>query len=102
MQFYSRGLWNEIYDILVTHGVATEYWRNDFRIYTNDTTATNFGEYRLNGSLGFGGKLWWDNMKNDSIPYVNCYQEDETPKRLKTIKLVNEKIKELVERTPNV
>lgn len=42
-------------------------------------------EYRFMGSLGFGGKVWW----NSGRVYVTCYQEDETPERLATIDRTN-------------
>jgi len=43
-------------------------------------------EYRFQGKLGYGGKVWLNNG-HDKPPYVNCYQEDETPalKRFMTI-----------------
>ena len=45
-------------------------------------------EFRFCGSLGFGGKFW----VNDGRFYVNCYREDETPKRRKVIEKANEKL----------
>lgn len=42
-------------------------------------------EYRFQGSLGFGGKVYLDDP-----PRVSCYPEDETPARNKQIKSVND------------
>ena len=54
-------------------------------------------EWRFQGLLGFGGKFWNDDYQNETetiVPawWVNCYPEDETPKRLKIIKETNEKL----------
>lgn len=43
------------------------------------------GEFRFQGTLGFGGKFWsygW---------YVNCYSEDETPARAAVIALPDDR-----------
>ena len=45
-------------------------------------------EYRFCGALGFGGKFR-NNGNHDNTPYVDCYQEDETPARLKMIACAN-------------
>lgn len=44
-------------------------------------------EYRFQGHLGFGGKLW---LNKGKAPYVTCYPEDETAGRKQLIALANE------------
>lgn len=48
-------------------------------------------EYRLNGSLGFGGKFR-NNGNRSNTPHVDCYPEDETPERLARIEAVNKRL----------
>lgn len=48
-------------------------------------------EYRFCGALGFGGKFR-NNGNNDNTPYVDCYQEDETPERRKMIERANTRL----------
>jgi len=50
------------------------------------------GEYRFQGNLGFGGKLYFNNDKC----YVSCYSNDESPKRLEIIRVVNEEISKIL------
>lgn len=45
-------------------------------------------EYRFQGKLGFGGKIWID--RNRPFGEVSCYKEDETPERLEIIENTNE------------
>lgn len=49
-------------------------------------------EYRFNGSLGYGGKLW---LNDHECPRVDCYSEDMTPERRKMIKKANEALQAL-------
>jgi hypothetical protein len=48
-------------------------------------------EWRFQGDLGFGGKFWINHptANRESGWYVNCYREDETPKRLEIITNTN-------------
>ena len=85
----------KIYDILVECCGAEEINREDF---VNAVSDCNYGqktpveEYRFQGALGFGGKVY------NEIPWrVMCYQEDETPERLAMIKAANDKLRELQE-----
>lgn len=48
-------------------------------------------EYRFGGDLSFGGKFWNANNRW----YVNCYKEDETDHRLKSIDITNQHLVEL-------
>lgn len=45
-------------------------------------------EFRLNGKLGFGGKVW---ASGDNW-YVTCYREHETPERLAMMARANERL----------
>ncbi len=58
-------------------------------------TALRSFEYRFQGSLGFGGKVW---LYNGEYPYVNCYQEDETPERTKAIAQADQALRELIQK----
>lgn len=51
-------------------------------------------EYRVGGSLGFGGKLYVDRQGCR----VSCYREDETPERRAAIDAANVRLKALWER----
>ncbi len=42
-------------------------------------------EFRFQGHLGFGGKLYFE-----SVPRVACYKEDETPERKRIVDDANE------------
>lgn len=64
-----------------------------FLYHYNDLSDPIPTEYRFQGALGFGGKLW---MVRDRL-YVNCYREDETPERLEMIHKANERLAKLVE-----
>lgn len=52
-------------------------------------------EWRFQGSLGFGGKVW---LYNSDVPYVNCYPEDSNPSREQSVKKANEELTELFSR----
>jgi len=73
---------NKIYDILVKECGASETEREHF-VYSQ--TSEEIREWRFCGELGFGGKFW----RNDDRLYVNCYNEDLTPKRSKMIEQAN-------------
>lgn len=51
-------------------------------------------EWRFQGALGFGGKFR-NNGNNNNTPYVDCYQEDETPARLEMIAKANARLAEI-------
>lgn len=84
-----------IYDILVIHAGAREekYEENQFVQCALGWDFNNSLEYRFQGSLGFGGKIW---LPEHGEPYVTCYQEDETPERNKAIEKTNEELKKVV------
>lgn len=72
----------KIYDILVKECGAYDdaETRSAFR-----QLFPGCGEYRFQGSLGFGGKVWASNNR----VWVNCYNEDNTPERLAMIRRTN-------------
>ena len=95
MKFYKqKGEWvdqataNKIFDILVKYAGAREGMRREFVYHHTKKEYRHWihiSEFRFQGELGFGGKLWVDGNR----VYVDCYSEDETKKRLKIIKEVN-------------
>ena len=56
--------------------------------------ARGIGEWRFQGSLGFGGKLY-----EGRPPYVSCYPEDRTPERDRVIARTNEALAALFTET---
>lgn len=78
-----------IFNILVEHAGAHEDDKKQFLV-AQANRKYPCREFRFCGSLGFGGKFWNNNGKL----YINCYQEDETPKRNRIIKLVNRILKD--------
>ena len=75
---------NAIWDVLKHVAGASEYWREHFV----QKQAKGCGEFRFGGTLGFGGKF---RNYNDRW-YVDCYPEDITDWREKTIDEVNVKL----------
>jgi hypothetical protein len=75
---------NRAYDVLVEVCGAREDWRTEFVAYL--TNGDDRHEYRFQGSLGFGGKLY---QNRDGV-YVTCYREDKTPERQQAILKANE------------
>lgn len=85
---------NKAYDILVAHCGASEDNRFSFVDAHMDNSAMKLvgtSEWRINGNLGWGGKF---RVTNDRLR-VDCYQEDENPKRLATIQTTNEELSSL-------
>lgn len=79
---------NDVYDILVKTGGASEYDRAAF-VYDHLDKQYPCTEWRFCGHLGFGGK--YRSERNT----VDCYREDETPERLAIMQKVNEQLKGL-------
>ena len=79
---------NSIYDILIRCCGASEYEqdRQEFVRVAGDWDENKTFEWRFQGSLGFGGKIW---LYNSEVPYVNCYPEDSNPSRERSIKKAN-------------
>ena len=79
---------DEVWDVLVELAGASEERRSDFVRYAELTPEGDL-EWRFQGSLGFGGKVWslvGDNWR------VDCYPEDSTPERRAVIDAVNARI----------
>jgi hypothetical protein len=79
----TRGIIAEIFDILVDECGARESEREDFFHHWPECV-----EYRFQGKLGFGGKVFCSGGK----VWVSCYLEDETPERNEIIKRANDRI----------
>lgn len=88
--------WDAVYDVLIEECGASPHQsiRNMFLnaatniepFYTNNR---GFQEYRFQGALGFGGKIWQDHELNLS---VDCYSEDRTPERALMIMRANARL----------
>lgn len=85
--------WNKIYDILIETCQAPEFGRAQFVAEKG-----NFREYRFQGALGFGGKIYRKDRYVDgcwlNALTVNCYWEDSTHDRENMIAAANERLKE--------
>jgi len=86
----NRDQYEKVYDILVKMGGAdpNPYTRSSF-LYAHLEPPT-CKEWRFQGKLGSGGKYWSGGNK------VDCYTEDETPKRRRLIKKINEALAKIV------
>lgn len=84
-------IWNEIYDLLVQRGGASEIMREAFvhsHIMERNRKPT---EWKIGGKLGNGGKFYHDHKSFN----VDMYQEDETPERLELKYQLNSLLKPL-------
>ena len=79
---------NLIYEILRDDCGASEADREDF-VWLQ--TLKHVPEYRFQGNLGFGGKLYL----TKHLWHVMCYPEDMTPERTLAIRAANRKLAEL-------
>jgi len=73
-----------VYDVLVAYAGASEQYRDDFRFYMDEPLDRY--EWRFQGALGFGGKLYRDARGLR----VGCYREDETSERCAMVAATNE------------
>lgn len=73
----------QVFDVLVTEAGAPESLRDQFMYHWPKCI-----EFRFQGALGFGGKIW----HNDHRVYVSCYREDETPEILAVIDSTNARL----------
>ena len=76
---------DKVYDLLVNIGGANESDRYDF-VYHHTEGKHVCTEWRFCGKLGFGGKY------RSSTNSVDCYREDETPKRIKLMDELNSEL----------
>ncbi len=94
---YDKATLRAIYEILIrTCGAYDAADAFTQFIYAADRFAAGWSfEYRFQGSLGFGGKVW---LYNGDYPYVNCYREDQTPERKKAIAQADQALRELIQK----
>jgi hypothetical protein len=79
-----------VYDILVEECHARECWRDNF-VYSQ--MRSDFPrEYRFQGAMGFGGKLW----RNDDRIYVSYYSEDRDSEKEQAKKAADERLANFV------
>lgn len=83
-----RQFFDGVYDILVTHGKATESMRAPF-LHHHTEAKIACEEWRFEGLLGFGGKY------RSAYNKVDCYAEDLNPKRRLLIDKINQLLVEL-------
>src|SRR5687767_9908335 len=79
--------WTKVYDIIIEECGATPTDKFHFLGNKHD-----FIEWRFQGKLGFGGKLWNNNYKI----YVSCYPEDLNNERQNIIDTTNKKLEQLL------
>jgi hypothetical protein len=84
----STAWFDSIYSILVNIGGASESMRGSF-VQNHEDERLPCTEWRFCGHLGFGGKY------RSKTNNVDCYKEDETPKRLAIIHELNEVLAKL-------
>lgn len=77
-----------VFDILVEECGAPMIMREEFKL-----NWPQCGEYRFQGRLGFGGKVWAP--ANGRSPTVTCYLEDRNPERRGRIWRANERLFQL-------
>ncbi len=95
---YDKATLRAIYEILIrtcgAYDAADAYTQF---IYAADRFSAGWSfEYRFQGSLGFGGKVW---LYNGDYPYVNCYKEDETSARNKAMAQANQDLRNLIRKS---
>lgn len=81
-----------VYDVLVDGCGATSSL-SERRAFVSQWPECR--EYRFMGSLGFGGKVWW----NGGCVYVTCYPEHLTPEREVIIECANDRLARIMERS---
>ncbi len=76
-----------VWDVLEKTCGAHRGIREEFLFHARDAVKSGrMLEFRFQGVLGFGGKVWFN---NGSSVYVTCYPEDETRERRAVIKRAN-------------
>lgn len=92
-----KDLFARVYDVLERLAEAPRGRREDFIEYFTRVAETdrkwNSVEFRFMGSLGEGGKFWFD----PEWFFVNCYPEDRNRDRIETINQTNEALVPLFE-----
>lgn len=88
MKAISEPMANKIYDILTEHCLASEIDRKDFVRHQVEGCR----EYRFQGLLGMGGKIW----NTGSFLYVSCYAEHMNDERNSAIEITNIALRDLM------
>ena len=81
-----------VYDVLIKECGAPPSDKQDFVRHFDEWRRI---EWRFQGDLGFGGKLWKQTGPQPRL-LVTCYREDETPERLAMIAKANERLAALL------
>lgn len=89
-----------VYDLLVAEAGATASLNaRDSFIGAFCQVEYPTTEYRFQGNLGFGGKLY----RSGGRCWVSCYHENETPERKAVIERVNAELSQLISQfNPNL
>lgn len=88
-----KELYETCYDIMVKHALISNNPDDKaYFVYCFTNPNDSIYEYRVGGTLGFGGKFW----RNDGKLYVSCYSEDLTPTRKKIIEQINKEFVKLI------
>lgn len=86
---FTREQANEIFDILVAHGVKNDSYERSLLIDNILLESTRTIEYRFRGFLGCGGKLF---VESDGKVFATIYRENLTPERSKILDSVNKQL----------
>lgn len=81
---FSDALKGDIWDLLVREVEANPNMRTEFMAHWPKCR-----EFRFQGRLAFGGKIWHQQYGNGHRVYVTCYSEDENPERDHLIQRMN-------------
>lgn len=86
-----RELYSKVWDILVEHAGASKL-SDERESFVSSMTQIEYptSEYRFQGSLGFGGKLYRDRFRG---LWVSCYPEQRTVEGVAAIAKVNALLK---------
>lgn len=88
----NENFWYMVYRILIEECGAYDS-ESEHSNFTYQMAKNNVVEYRFQGKLGFGGKLWNNDRADGRCRiYVNYYKEDETEERNKIEKKTNERL----------
>lgn len=82
---------NRVWDILETHAGAHSMGRESF--IASVEGKTNVNEYRFQGALGFGGKVYYRRYDNPPHWGVYCYSEERNPGRDEVLRKTNEALR---------
>lgn len=91
MEKLHRRTLSSIYDILIRCCGASEYEqdRMEFVTVAESWDENRTFEWRFQGILGFGGKVW---LYNSPWPYVNYYPADKNLARDKAVEAANKEL----------